>query len=85
MSKDKQFVLKSDDYGVGNKHCDGYYTGDTYFFQGELYAVCDKDINKAKKYSSLKRAENAARSLFEKVTNYVFEVEEMVGDTECQN
>ena len=85
MSKDKQYVLVSDSYGVGNKRWDGYYTGDTYIYQGEVYAVCDKEIDKAKKYSSRKRAENAARSLFEKITNYVFEVEEVVGDTECQN
>ena len=74
---DKLFVLASDAYGPGNRHWDGYYTGVTYTYQGEIYAVCDKDINKAKKYSSLKRAENAAKSLFEKVTNYVFEVEEI--------
>ena len=74
---DKQFVLTSDSYGIGNKYWDGYYTGDTYTYQGEVYAVCDRDINKAKKYSSLKRAENAAKSLSEKITNYVFEVEEI--------
>lgn len=74
---DKQFVLSSDSYGIGNTQWDGYYTGDTYVFQGELYAVCDKDINKAKKYSSLKRAENAANSLFGKIANYVFEVKEI--------
>ena len=71
----KRFVLSSDFYGAGNEHWDGYYTGKTYIYQGEVYAVCDTDINKAKKYSSLKRAENAAKSLFEKVENYVFEVE----------
>ena len=47
---------------------------------GEMYAVCDPDIEKAKIYSSLKRAENAAESLLNKVTNYIFEVKEMVGD-----
>lgn len=73
----KQYVLTSDHYGVGAHHWDGYYTGKTYIYQGEVYAVCDKDINKAKKYSSLKRAENAVKSLFERVKNYVFEVEEI--------
>lgn len=57
----KRFVLSSDFYGAGNEHWDGYYTGKTYIYQGEVYAVCDTDINKAKKYSSLKRAENAAK------------------------
>lgn len=82
MNNRKQYVLTSDSYGIGNKQWAGYYTGDTYIYQGEVYAVCDKDIDKAKKYSSLKRAENAAKSLFEKVTNYVFEVEEMLSDIE---
>ena len=77
MNSSKQFVLSSDEYGIGNKRWDGYYTGDTYVHQGEMYAVCNTDITKAKKYSSLKRAENAAKSLYEKVTNYVFEVEEI--------
>ncbi len=77
MDKNKQFVLSSDCYGAGDRHWDGYYTGDTYVHQGEMYAVCNTDITKAKKYSSLKRAENAAKSLYKKVTNYVFEVEEI--------
>ena len=76
------YVLSSDCYGVGNNTWDGYYTGDTYIFQGEKYAVCDKDINKAKKYTSRKRAENAAESLFRKTVNYVFTVEEMAGEAE---
>ena len=74
------YVLSSDCYGVGKNAWDGYYTGDTYIFQGEKYAVCDKDINKAKKYTSRKRAKNAAESLFGKIVNYVFTVEEMVGE-----
>ena len=51
---DKLFVLVSDAYGPGNRHWDGYYTGVTDIYQSEIYAVCDKDTNKAKKYSSLK-------------------------------
>lgn len=77
MNNNKQYVLTSNTYGIGNEYWDGYYTGDTYIYQGEVYAVCDKDINKAKKYSSLKRAENAAKSLYNKVYNYDFEVEEI--------
>lgn len=74
------YVLKSYPYGLHNTHFDGYYTGDKYIYQGETYAVCDTDITKAKKYSSLKRAENACECLFRKIVNYGFEVVEMVGD-----
>lgn len=77
MPDKKQYVLCSDNYGIGKKQWDGYYTGSTYIYQGEEYAVCDRDISKAKKYSSLKRAENAAQALFKRVTNYVFEVREL--------
>ena len=73
----KQYVLESESYGVGRKHFDGYYTGDTYIFQGEKYAVCDTDFEKAKKYTSLKRAEKAKEALNEKVVNYDFEVKEI--------
>lgn len=41
------------------------------------YKIKDTDITRAKKYSSRKRAKNAAKTLFEKITNYVFEVEEI--------
>ena len=77
MTDKKQFVLCSDKYGVGNLHWDGYYTGKTYIYEGEVYAICSTDINEAKIYSSLKRAENAAESLYNKITNYVFEVKEV--------
>lgn len=56
---------------------DGYYTGDTYVYQGEIYAVCNKDLKKAKRYTSKKRAERAAAALFYKICNYIFEVEEI--------
>lgn len=55
---------------------DGYFTGETYIFQGEKYAVVDIEIDKAKKYTSLKRAENAAERMFCTIVNYVFDVEE---------
>lgn len=77
MNDKKQYVLCSDNYGIGNRQWDGYYTGSTYFFQGEEYAVCDRDINKAKKYNSPKRAKTAAEALFKRITNYVFEVKEL--------
>lgn len=54
------FVLKAKPYcGNYTMFSDGYYTGETYVLQGEKYAVCDMDINKAKKYTSLKRAERS--------------------------
>ena len=77
MTDKKIFVLKSENYGAHRTHCDGYYTGDKYQFQGEIYAVCDTDIDKAKKYTSLKRAENAKENLNQKVVNYYFEVREI--------
>ncbi len=55
-------------------HFDGYYTGESYTFQGGRYACVDKDITKAKQYTSKKRAENACKMEFE---NYWFEVEEI--------
>ena len=70
-------VLKAKPYAGRMSFSDGYYTGETYIFQGEKYAVCDRDINKAKKYTSLKRAERAAECMLEKIANYVFDVEEI--------
>ncbi len=74
------FVLKSENYGAHRTHNDGYYTGDKYIYQSEYYAVCDNDISKAKKYTSLKRAENACEKLNQRITNYLFTVKELVGD-----
>ena len=37
---------------------DGYYTGDNYIFQGEIYTETNTDIKKAKKYKSKKRLES---------------------------
>lgn len=69
------FVLKSREYG--GYLSDGYYTGQKYTFQGEQYAVCDTDISKAKKYTSLKRAERGAECLNRSVSNYMFNVKEI--------
>lgn len=71
------FVLKAKPYEGRMRFSDGYYTGDTYIFQGEKYAVVDTDIDKAKKYSSLKRAENSAERMIYSIANYVFDVEEI--------
>lgn len=48
---------------------DGYYTGETYMVQGERFAIFEWNIDKAKKYKSLKRAENSAIRLMDKCTN----------------
>lgn len=77
MTDKKLYVLVSDKYGINGMNWDGYYTGDIYRFQGENYAVCDTDIDKAKKYTSLKRAENAKETINRKIANYWFEVKEV--------
>lgn len=71
------YVLKARPYYGGMGFSDGYYTGDTYIFQSEKYAVVEKDINKAKKYTSLKRAERAAESMNKSIVNYAFDAVEM--------
>ncbi len=71
------FVLRSREYGGYTTIWDGYFTGKTYTFMHEKYAVCDTDIDKAKKYTSLKRAERAADCMLGKISNYVFDVEEI--------
>ena len=70
------FVLKAKPYEGRFRFSDGYYTGETYIFQGEKYAVVDTDIDRAKKYTSLKRAERAAESMLASIANYVFDVVE---------
>ncbi len=69
------YVLKAKEES-GDYFSDGYYTGNMYIYQGEYYAVVD-DLDKAKKYTSLKRAESAANSLFNKIVNYEFCVKEI--------
>lgn len=70
------YVLKAKPYEGRYRFSDGYYTGETYIFQGEKFAVVEMDIDKAKKYTSLKRAENAAERMLDTIANYVFDVEE---------
>lgn len=70
------YVLKSREYPPRDMW-DGYYVGSTYVFQQEVYAVCDCNIDKAKKYTSYKRAINAAECLNAKVDNYLFDVVEL--------
>ena len=58
---------------------DRFYTGKTYFFQGAKYAVVDRDISKAKKYTSYARAARAKSKLC--VENYIFDVERVSTET----
>lgn len=37
------YVLSSDRYGISNHCWDGYYTGKTYIYQGEPYAICENN------------------------------------------
>ena len=69
------YILKSDSYGNGICF-DGYYTGHTYIYQQEYYAVCSTNISEIKIYKSKKIAENACKALNRKVSNYIFEVTE---------
>lgn len=51
---------------------DGFYTGNSYIYQNCKYAVVDKDISKAKIYSSKAKAANACNKMsFE---NYSFTI-----------
>lgn len=72
------YVLRSNEWQYGGcRHWDGYWTGDTYTFQKEKYAVVDHNLHKAKKYKSRKRAANAAENMLERICNYTFTVEEV--------
>lgn len=68
------FVLKSKPYLPWDRFGDGYYTGETYFFQKERYAVCEKELDKAKHYKNFKVAKNACEKMLVKCCNYVFAV-----------
>lgn len=59
---------------------DGYYTGKTYKFGGETYAVVASSTSDAKKYKTKKAAENACNKLYESVCNYVFKVVDERGE-----
>ena len=54
-----------------------YYTGNSYIVQGDKYLVFDKDISKAKTYSTKKRAENAINSICKWNISYKLFVEEV--------
>ena len=56
---------------------EGYYTGERYIVQGCTYYVFSDDLEKAKKYSSIKRVENAIKSLYRWNIIYNLVVEEV--------
>jgi hypothetical protein len=66
------YVLKAIE-NIGSGFSDGYYTGESYIYQGEKFAVVDRNTENAKIYTSKARAENACKMMFE---NYSFEVVE---------
>lgn len=72
------YVLRAKEWYSGCvPHFDGYWTGKTYFHQGEKFAVVTHDLKKTKKYKSRKRAETAAERMLDSVCNYEFIVEEL--------
>jgi len=72
MPKERHVLEAIDNYGKW----DGYYTGKNYIYQGSKYAVVDRDISKAKVYSSEARAKRASEMSFE---NYGFELKKILG------
>ena len=52
---------------------DGYYTGNRYIYEGEQYAVVERELSSAKRYSSMNRAEAAAKAITRSVVNHSFE------------
>lgn len=66
----RQFVLEAKD-DIRRGMSDGYYTGKSYTYQGVRQAVVDRDISKAKVYSSEARAKKANERCFE---NYAFQL-----------
>ena len=53
-----KFIIRSEE-----KFSEGYYTGESYIFQGEKFIIVSRDKSKAKIYSSQKRAETALQSV----------------------
>lgn len=76
----KAYVLQAYTETENTRFSDGFYTGDTYQYQGEIYAVVERELDLAKMYFSEKRAQSAANSLNRKVCNYKFTVFKIEGD-----
>ena len=70
MLTKRQYVLEAIISG-GSISSDGYYTGKSYIYQGVRYAVVERDVSKAKIYSSENRAKKANEMCFE---NYNFQL-----------
>lgn len=69
MQKER-YVLKANPT-IGDWFSDGYYTGKSFSYHREKYAVVSRDINEAKVYSSKLRAIKGGEIIF---ANYSFEV-----------
>lgn len=67
------YLLK-DNSNVFPQLPDGYYTGKTYKYGGETYAIVTRSISDAKKYKTKKIAENACNKLYDSICNYIFKV-----------
>ena len=72
MVKEKYALIAR--MGVNDIMSDGYYTGKSFIFQGARYAVVDRNVSKAKIYSSKARAENASKMGFE---NYILDIKKL--------
>ena len=66
----REYILEAI-IGRNSISSDGYYTGKSYIYQGDRYAVVSNDIAKAKIYSSESRAKKANEMCFE---NYTFQL-----------
>lgn len=69
------YYLRSDSYGPTKTHFDGWYTGNSYIYQGERYIICSTKLNECKSYSSENRAKLACEALNRRACNYEFSVE----------
>lgn len=68
----EMYALESKPYLPHAFNGDGYYTGNSYIYQGEKYAVCDHFLHKAKLYKSQKVAQRIAEN--NNFANYSFRV-----------
>ena len=68
------YVLKSRPYLTYDIWGDGYYTGKSYVYQHEKYAICNKDLNKAKHYKSKAVAIRVCEGSALNFVNYIFDV-----------
>ena len=60
----KRYVIYQEEKSIYDFCLNGYYQGDYYTVQGELYGCFDKDIKNAKLYKYRKVAENVINTLY---------------------